>query len=261
MSKNCRFRGPLDKQHGKRAQACLKSSSQHLYDIHWVLLSQLRRKRSLLFTCKILVLFVNTLAPNGRYPVLNRGNLVRPIQTQLFQKQNTFSGFLTAFFKFGFNFKYFQKKKKNEPDRFCIFEITDSERGVISMSKRCRFWEPLHKQHVKRSQALLKSPSQNFYHIHWSMPSQLSRKKSILLACQILGLLVNKLHADVRYPVLNRENLTISIQMQLRQKQKTFSPFCAAFLKSRLKFKYFGKKDDPYSFYISRITDSENVVR
>ena len=112
MSKNCRFRGPLDKQHGKPPQARLKSPSQHLYDIHWVLLSQLRLKRSLLFTSKILVLFVNTLAPNGRYPVLNRDNLVIPIQMQLFQKQKKISGFLTAFLKFGFNFKYFQKKKK-----------------------------------------------------------------------------------------------------------------------------------------------------
>ena len=178
-----------------------------------------------------------------------------------FRNKTHFLAFWLHFLNSDLILNIFKKKKKNEPDRFCIFEITDSERGVISMSKRCRFWEPLHKQHVKRSQALLKSPSQNFYHIHWSMPSQLSRKKSILLTCQILGLLVNKLHADVRYPVLNRENLTISIQMQLRQKQKTFSPFCAAFLKSRLKFKYFGKKDDPYSFYISRITDSENVVR
>ena len=128
MSKNCRFRGPLDKQHGKPPQARLKSPSQHLYDIHWVLLSQLRRKRSLLLTYKILVLFVNTLAPNGRYPVLNRDNLVIPIQMQLFQKQKKISGFLTAFLKFGFNFKYFQKKY--DPHRFCIFEITDSKNVV-----------------------------------------------------------------------------------------------------------------------------------
>ena len=33
MSKKSRLRGPFDKQHGKRAQALLKSASQHLYDI------------------------------------------------------------------------------------------------------------------------------------------------------------------------------------------------------------------------------------
>ena len=129
------------------------------------------------------------------------------------------------------------------------------------MSKKCRFRWPLHKQHGKRSQALLKSASKIFYHIHWSLPSQLSRKKSLLLACEILGLLVNTMEAHVRYPVLNKENLTISIQMQLLQKQTTFSPFWAGFPKSRLKFKYFGKKDDPCRFYISKITESGNVVR
>ena len=49
--------------------------------------------------------------------------------------------------------------------------------------------------------------------------------------------------------------------MQLSQKQKTFSEFLAAFLKSWLNFEYFEKKDDPHRFCISEITDSENVVR
>ena len=34
LSKNSRFRGPFDKQHGKRAQALLKSASFHLCYIH-----------------------------------------------------------------------------------------------------------------------------------------------------------------------------------------------------------------------------------
>ena len=49
--------------------------------------------------------------------------------------------------------------------------------------------------------------------------------------------------------------------MQLSEKQKTFSEFLAAILKSCLNFEYFEKKDDPQSFCISDITDSENVVR
>ena len=89
----------------------------------------------------------------------------------------------------------------------------------------------------------------------------MSWKKSLFFTTQILGLLVNTLAADEKYPVLNRDNLTIPIQMQLSQKQKTFSEFFAAFLKSRLNFKYFLKKDDPPRFSIFEITDSENVVR
>ena len=129
------------------------------------------------------------------------------------------------------------------------------------MPKKSRFRAPFEKQHGKRAQALLKSASHHLYHIHWSLPRQLIWKKFLLLKCQILGLLVNTLAADEKYPVLTRDNLTIPIQMQLSQKQKTFSEFFAAFLKSRLNFKYFLKKDDPPRFCIFEITDSENVVR
>ena len=66
---------------------------------------------------------------------------------------------------------------------------------------------------------------------------------------------------DEKYPVLNRDNLTVPIQMQFSKKQKNFSLFISAFLKLRLNFKHFQKKDDPQSFCISDITDSENVVR
>ena len=72
---------------------------------------------------------------------------------------------------------------------------------------------------------------------------------------------VNTLAADEKYPVFNRDNLTIPIQMRLSQKQNTFSQFKAAFLKSRLNFKYFEKKDDPDRFCFSEFMDSENVVR
>ena len=129
------------------------------------------------------------------------------------------------------------------------------------MSKKSHFRGSFHKKYGKRAQRLFKSSSQQHYHIHWSLARKLSSKKSLLLTCQILGLLLNTLAADEKYPVLNRDNLTIPIQMQLSQKQKTFSEFFAAFLKSRLNFNYFLKKDDPPRFSIFEITDSENVVR
>ena len=50
-------------------------------------------------------------------------------------------------------------------------------------------------------------------------------------------------------------------QMQLSQKQKTFSKFFDAFQKSRLNFERFEKKDDTHNFCISEITDSEKMVR
>ena len=53
----------------------------------------------------------------------------------------------------------------------------------------------------------------------------------------------------------------ISIQMQLSEKQKNVSQFFAEILESILNFQHFETKDDPHSFCISKITDSENVVR
>ena len=124
------------------------------------------------------------------------------------------------------------------------------------MSKKSRFRGCFDKQYGKRAQALLKSASQHLYHIHRSLPRKLSWKKSLLLTCQILGLLVNTLAADEKYPVLNSNNLTLPIRMELSEKEKKFSQFFATFLKSRLSFEHFQKKDDPHSFCISEITDS-----
>ena len=177
------------------------------------------------------------MAADEKYPVLHRDNLTIPIQMQLSQKQKTFSQLFAAFLKFKLNVKYFEKKYY--PHRFFISEITDSKNVIRKMSKKSRFREPFDKQHGKRAQALLKSASQHLYHIHWSLPSQLSWKKSLLLTCQILGLLVNTLAADEKYPVVNRDNLTIPIQMQLSQKQKSFSQFFGAFFKFSLNFEHF----------------------
>ena len=60
---------------------------------------------------------------------------------------------------------------------------------------------------------------------------------SLFLTCQILALLVKTLAADKKYPLLKRDNLTIPIEMQLSQKDKTFSQFFAEFLKSVKNFK------------------------
>ena len=121
------------------------------------------------------------------------------------------------------------------------------------MSKKSRFRGCFDKQYGKRAQALLKSASQHLYHIHRSLPRKLSWKKSLLLTCKILGLLVNTLATDEKYPVVNRDNLTIPIQMQLSQKQKTFSQFLCAFLKSLLNFKYFEKKMTARDFVFPKL--------
>ena len=75
--------------------------------------------------------------------------------------------------------------------------------------------------------------------MHW--------KKSLLVIHKILRRFVNTLAVNDKHYLLNRDNLTRPIQIQLSQKQKIFSELFFAFLKSVLNFKYFPKKDDPHS--------------
>ena len=57
----------------------------------------------------------------------------------------------------------------------------------------------------------------------------------------------NTLTVNDKHYLLNRDNLTQPIQMQLSEKEKKFSQFSFPFLKSILSFKHFPKKDDPRS--------------
>ena len=119
------------------------------------------------------------------------------------------------------NFKRFEKN--DDPHRFWISEITDFENVVRWMSKNSRFTGPFHRQHGKLAKTLLKYASLHLYHIYWSLSRKLCCKKSLLLICQTLRLFVIILTADDKYPVLKSDKLMIPIQMQLSQKQKTFS--------------------------------------
>ena len=62
--------------------------------------------------------------------------------------------------------------------------------------------------------------------------------------------------ADDKYSLLNRDNLTQPIHMQLSKKIKTFwNSF--SILKPILNFEHFLNKDDSHCWCISEITDSE----
>ena len=74
---------------------------------------------------------------------------------------------------------------------------------------------------------------------------------SFLVIHKILKLFVNTLTVNDKHYLLNRDNLTQQIQMQLSEKEKTFSEFFFAFLKSMLNFKHLPKKVDRGSLCIS----------
>ena len=75
--------------------------------------------------------------------------------------------------------------------------------------------------------------------MHW--------KKSLLVIYKIVRLFVNALTADDKHYMFNRDNLAQPIQMQLSQKEKTFSELFFAFSKSISNFEHFPKNDNPHS--------------
>ena len=61
--------------------------------------------------CKTLGLFVNPLAVDDKYYLLNRGNLLQHFEVEVSQKQKVFSEFFFGLSKFRFNFEHFPKKR------------------------------------------------------------------------------------------------------------------------------------------------------
>ena len=67
-------------------------------------------------------------------------------------------------------------------------------------------------------------------------------KKSLVVIWKITRHFPNTLSSDGKYSLLNRDNLTQQIQMQVSRKKKLFSEFFSSFLKSSLNFEHLKKK-------------------
>ena len=145
---------------------------------------------------------------------------------QLSPKQKIFSDFFPSFLKSSLNFEHFPKKKKKKTLIAEVFpKLQTLKNMVTSMSKKSRFKGSFGKQYRKRTQALLKFAREYLYHIYWSLCSQLTCKKSLLVTWKISRLFPNTLSAESKYSLLKRDNLTQPIQMELSQKQNTFCDF------------------------------------
>ena len=66
--------------------------------------------------------------------------------------------------------------------------------------------------------------------------------------------------ADGKYPVLNRDNLMIPVQIRLSQKQKTFSEIMVTFLKSTLHFRHFEKKITLLAFVFQNLRTPKTLL-
>ena len=141
-----------------------------------------------------------------------------------------------------------------------VFPRLPTPKNMVTVTLICKksgFKVSFGTQHGKRTQTLLKLAWQHLYHIYWSLWRPIGSTKSVLVTCKILRLFPKTLSADDKYSLLNTDNFTQPIEMQLSKKKKTFSQFFAVFLKSSLNFEHFQTKDDSHSWGISKITESE----
>ena len=85
----------------------------------------------------------------------------------------------------------------------------------------------------------------------------MSWKKSVLVRSKILGLFVNTFTAESTYSRRNMQTFTQQAQTPLSLKEKTFSGFFIAFLKSTWNGEHFQKKGEFSSLSISEIIESK----
>ena len=114
---------------------------------------------------------------------------------------------------------------------------------VRTLSKKRCFRTRFNSQHMKVSEILGKSWRECFCHVFSSSSRIFIWKMSPQVVGEILGVFVNTLIADDKYPVQDYENSQLLIQMQLCEKGKTFSQFFVPFLKSTDIFKHFEGND------------------
>ena len=107
----------------------------------------------------------------------------------------------------------------------------------MSWSKRSCFRTPLHKQRVYGFKTLLKSEIQHMF-LAVILRDWIS-KTSFLIRCEIVGLFVNTLTAEEKYPRHNKENIQEPSQMKLSKKLKTLFQFFIAFLKLASRFEHY----------------------
>ena len=81
---------------------------------------------SLLVTSEILVLLVNILTADDKYPLCNSESLLQPIQRQLPKKENFFAQFFAAFMKFTSNCEHFERR--DYPHSISISHLTEWQR-------------------------------------------------------------------------------------------------------------------------------------
>ena len=82
---------------------------------------------------------------------------------------------------------------------------------------------------------------------------------SALVLDEIVGVFLNTLTSDGKYPVEGCENFQLPFQTQLSEKRKTVAQLFVPFLDFTSHSEHFERNDDCRRQGISEITDTENL--
>ena len=93
----------------------LKSAEKHFYPSFSSVRIHLSYKNWFLVRSEVLDLLVNQLTANYVYSRRNTDKLPPPVEMQLSEKQEPFSGFFILFSEAALNFKHFKLKKRFWP--------------------------------------------------------------------------------------------------------------------------------------------------
>ena len=128
------------------------------------------------------------------------------------------------------------------------------------MSKKSSFRRPFEKQHCKRSQTLLNLQGSTFIIFIDQCKGNWVEKNYFLVVFKVLRLFVNSLTADDRYSLVERENLTKTIQIYLSKKQKKCQVFLQFWNLDQI-LNILKKKMTLIVYIFRKIRTAKNVVR
>ena len=126
-SRRSSFRTPFGNQRLNGFQTPLKVARHQYYPFFPWISGKLGWEKTTLLWLKIFRLFANTLTADDKYSCRNMQNFLQQLQTLLYEKRKTFSGFFIEIVKCVWNLQHFEKKDGSPS--LNISDIIVSDRG------------------------------------------------------------------------------------------------------------------------------------
>ena len=203
-------------------------------------------KMSHLLSDEILKVFVYILTGDGQYPVQGFIEFATPNWNAIIWKRKNFSSIF--FFLHFWNLHHILNILKEKLIVIVnVFPKLQNVRIFVrKLSKEHRLRRGFGSQHVKESQMVGKSPWESFDEVFLSFSVRLIWKMPPLVFGEVLGMFVNKLTPDGKYPVEGCEDLQLQLKCNYL-KNKTFFPNFCSISGVYIKFWIFWKQYDCHS--------------